>query len=173
MYDKSSNQYVLCVKEDQNYAEIWGSTQNYSYLGGVGQERVADEFIVDDVSCGGSGTLYDTITRLCWESNPSTADMTWPSAVNRCDTLSTAGGGWRLPEKAELMMLGFHGGFQATAPKLNSIGFTGFESTFYWSNTRYVLDPTQQVYAADYLYANAYYDFESFSGHNTLCVKSP
>ncbi|MFP4401717.1 MAG: DUF1566 domain-containing protein [Candidatus Nanoarchaeia archaeon] len=117
----------------------WHATQQHSYEGGLGQERVGGEFIEDASECGGSGTMYDTITNLCWEKSPGTSTHTHSNAQSHCSGVATAGGGWRLPEKAELMTLLYHDGTGSTDTRLNSIGFSGIQDGYYWSNTLYAL----------------------------------
>lgn len=163
----SSN--VLCVKEAPDFNEIWGVTQSFSYEGGTGQERVSGEFQVDASQCGGAGTMYDTIANLCWERNPSTSTFTHAQAISRCESLEVNGeGGWRLPEKAELMTLLFHNGPFQTVSRLNSIGFSGIQNNRYWSNT---LRSSSNAFSFDF-----------FGGHSlshpvpgtlrVLCVKT-
>lgn len=148
----------------------WQNTQNYDFEGGTGQERVTGEFTSNAANCGGAGTMYDTLTNLCWEQNPSTGIFTWSNAVTHCEDLTTAGGGWRLPEKAELMTLLFHNGVSSTHTKLNSIGFSGIQNSWYWSNTRYSLDPST-AYIVHFGSGLSYHNFVTPSGH-VLCVKT-
>ncbi len=162
--------YALCVKEDSNYDVIWNTTQKYPYEGGLGQERVGGEFIEDASECGGSGTMYDTITNLCWEKSPSTSSYEHSNAQSHCSGVATAGGGWRLPEKAELMTLLYHDGTGSTETRLNSIGFSGIQNDYYWSNT---LD----AFSSSFVYAVGFYHGYSSAGYVThslsaLCVKT-
>ncbi|MFP4402486.1 MAG: DUF1566 domain-containing protein, partial [Candidatus Nanoarchaeia archaeon] len=161
---------ALCVKEDSNYDVIWNTTQQYSYFGGLGQERVGGEFIEDATKCGGSGTMYDTITNLCWEKNPSTSSYEYSEAQTHCSGVATAGGGWRLPDKAELMTLLYHDGPDSTDTRLDSMGFNGIQNSNYWSNTLYVSSSSD----AYFVYFN---DGGSFPSDVTdtsyaLCVKT-
>lgn len=114
---------------------IWHNTQDFSYESGIGQERLASEFEVDSIKCGGGGTVYDKITNLCWQKNMnSTGSLNWTDAHNYCNNLVDAGGNWRLPEKLEFMTLIYHNGIDSTQTRLESIGFSNVELG-YWSNT--------------------------------------
>jgi hypothetical protein len=57
-------------------------------------------------------TVYDTKTKLTWERLlPASRSFTWGNAAdlgtaqNYCDTLQSAGGGWRLPTIKELFTI--------------------------------------------------------------------
>lgn len=148
--------YVLCVKEDNNYQDIWGNTQKFAFENGIGQERITSEFIPNASSCGGNGTIYDTRTNLCWEKNVSTLTLEWNNARNRCNTLELAGGAWRVPEKAELITLLFNAGQSTTANKLNSeLGFNGVSNSNLWSNTRSPNFPSIQAFAINMIWGNS------------------
>lgn len=147
----------------------WQSTQTHSYQNGTGQIRNASEFISDDVKCGGSGTMYDTLTNLCWERAPSTSTFNWSNAVNRCSGLAIAGGNWRLPEKAELLTLLYHNGVSTTSTRLNSvIGFTGIQSNRYWSNTKDSINDADYV---SFSFGRSYRDLRTLNRY-VLCVKT-
>ena len=50
----------------------------------------------------GDGTVLDSQTGLQWAQNDNGYDINWNSARSYCSSLSTAGGGWRLPGMDEL-----------------------------------------------------------------------
>ena len=169
--DVTFSYHVLCVKEAPDFDETWGVTQTFSFEGGLGQERVSGEFEVDASICGGAGTMYDTITNFCWERSPSTNFFNNAQAISRCDSLSTAGGEWRLPERSELMTLLFHNGDFQTASRLNSIGFSDIQNGFYWSNT---ITPWSgsRAFRVDFSLGRSEEDGVTLSSH-VLCVKNP
>lgn len=128
----------------------WQSNQDYVYQSGYGQKRESVNFIPDSSSCGGSGTMYDNLTNLCWEKSPSTSSFTWVNAVSRCSGLSTAGGGWSLPEKAQLVTLLYHNGVSTTYNRLNSVlGFSNIQNAPYWTGTTYATS-TSNAYVVDF-----------------------
>jgi len=148
----------------------WQNTQNFSYEGGTGQERLVNQFTQNSSVCGGAGTMYDNITNLCWTQNSSTA-MNFTNATAYCQGLATAGGNWRLPQKAELMTLLFHNGASTTYTKLNSIGFSQIQNNGYWTNTRYSPSPSTDAYRVDFDYSYSY-AVGITSSHYVLCVKT-
>jgi len=78
----------------------------------------------------GNGTVTDTMTGLMWPKDASPFGiLSWDDAMARCDSFSTISGigGWRLPNRDELVTL-YHA-MKGGHP------FTGVQSSYYWSST--------------------------------------
>ena len=75
----------------------------------------------------GNGTVTDTVTGLMWTKDANLfGRLTWHGVLSRCSSFSISGiGGWRLPNKDELVVL-YHA-IQGGHP------FTGVQSSFYWT----------------------------------------
>lgn len=80
-------------------------------------------------------TVLDLVTSLEWERLPPSGTYTQAEAVVRCQGLSIAGGGFRLPEKSELESL-----VDPTRanPAIDTSAFPQPIGTSYWSRTPYV-----------------------------------
>ncbi|MCL2447353.1 MAG: DUF1566 domain-containing protein [Polyangiaceae bacterium] len=82
-----------------------------------------------------SGVVTDTKTGLSWAQSASDTEMTEPAAVMYCGSLSTAGGGWRLPSLGELQSIVDE---SRSDPALDATAFPGAPSTdYYWSQSGY------------------------------------
>ena len=144
-------------------------TQKHPYQGGLGQVRSSSEFVVNSDICGGSGTVYDTMSELCWERDGSTY-KTWANAKTDCENLVIGtNSNWVLPQKAELMTLLYHNGIQTTYSRLNSIGFSNIKNSYYWSITPYALNPTSYAYVVGFSYGHSGYGSLT-SSYYVLCV---
>jgi hypothetical protein len=51
------------------------------------------------------GIVRDEVTYLQWQASSDGAFRDWNDAVNYCNSLATAGGGWRLPSRIELFSI--------------------------------------------------------------------
>jgi hypothetical protein len=82
-----------------------------------------------------TGIVLDTKTGLTWTQAASNTELTEVGAVAYCGSLTTAGGGWRLPSVGELETL-------IDETRYNpAIDMTAFPATptsdFYWSQSGY------------------------------------
>jgi hypothetical protein len=82
-----------------------------------------------------TGIVLDTKTGLTWTQAASTTELTETDALSYCTSLTTAGGGWRLPSVGELQTI-------IDETRYNpAIDVTAFPSTptsdFYWSQSGY------------------------------------
>jgi len=83
-----------------------------------------------------SGVVKDTSTQLVWQDDYSDnggniKSIAWTDAIDYCEGLSLAGGGWRLPNKKELLSLV---DYSKHNPSINGI-FSHATSSRYWSST--------------------------------------
>jgi len=97
-----------------------------------------------------SGVVKDTSTQLVWQDDysdngGSIKNATWTDAIDYCDGLSLAGGGWRLPNKKELLSLVDYSKYN---PSINGI-FSHTTSGFYWSSTTYA-DNTDDAWVVNF-----------------------
>lgn len=78
-------------------------------------------------------TVYDTKTTLTWQRVRSTTTRTWNDATAYCASLTTSGGGWRLPSIKELWTLV---DLTKTKPTIDTSAFTDMPSGgFFWSSS--------------------------------------
>ena len=93
----------------------------------------------------GNGTVTDNSTGLMWQkcsaglNNDSTCSgtaelYTWPEALDYCNSLSLAGGGWRLPNIKELQSIA---DYRFWNPAIDPTYFPNTEPSIFWSSTNY------------------------------------
>jgi hypothetical protein len=83
----------------------------------------------------GNGTVTDLATGLTWQRQDDNDTKDWNEAVEYCQTLDLAGGGWRLPTIKELQSIveyRVHG-----LPNIDAVAFPDTEPSLYWSATIY------------------------------------
>jgi hypothetical protein len=73
----------------------------------------------------------DRTSNLLWESVSPKSGLAWAEAQTRCNTLSLAGTGWRLPSLKELQSLIDLSNAQRLNPKI----FPDETAAWYWSAT--------------------------------------
>jgi hypothetical protein len=76
----------------------------------------------------GSGTVYDTKTRLTWQQTVSSTTYTWADAKTYCGLRGTS---WRLPTAKELLTIVDFS--QAIGPMMDPNAFPGTPSRWFWS----------------------------------------
>ncbi len=81
----------------------------------------------------GSSGVLDTQTQLTWSSTLA-SPQTYANAIVACNTLATAGGGWRLPEIGELETIV---DTSRSSPAIDPVAFPGTPSAIYWSSSQY------------------------------------
>ncbi len=84
--------------------------------------------------------VVDSKTKLTWQRKPDPSGVAWADAGAFCSGLTTAGGGWRLPTKEELVGLGENlpAGIDRNAfPAITDHERNPVEASvvFYWSST--------------------------------------
>ncbi len=85
----------------------------------------------------GNGTVTDLATGLVWQQQDDDVSKTHSQAVSYCQTLSLAGGGWRLPAIKELASIADR---TLYSPAIDRIYFPNTNSSGYWSASSYVSD---------------------------------
>jgi hypothetical protein len=82
-----------------------------------------------------TGTAYDTRTKLTWQQNIDAATYTDAATTSYCSDLKLAGGGWRVPTRAELLTLVDPTRY---SPAIDTTAFPNTPSTEFWSASRFV-----------------------------------
>jgi hypothetical protein len=91
----------------------------------------------------GDGTITDNLTGLMWTANANHSQKTWQQALDYCNGLTFASySDWRLSNISELESL-INANKDSSITWLNSYGFTNVQSTYYWSSTTYIVNPTR------------------------------
>ena len=86
----------------------------------------------------GDGTVTDLLTGLRWQAAPSATTMDWASAISAAAALPHNGtSSWRLPNENELASILTAAPTTTVAAWLNSNGFSGAQSAYYWTSTAY------------------------------------
>jgi hypothetical protein len=90
----------------------------------------------DDATCdaatytdNGDGTITSSCCDLVWQKDVDDEQFTWAEAPTYCTGLALAGGGWRLPNKDELLSL-----VTDAMPPIDPI-FSGAPEASFWSST--------------------------------------
>lgn len=87
----------------------------------------------------GDGTVHDAATGLVWQQEFSPTARTQPMAVSYCLSLTTAGGGWRLPTVLELSSIVDE---TRSDPQIDLVPFPDTPSEPFWSATPQYGSPT-------------------------------
>ncbi len=78
------------------------------------------------------GTVYDKVTKLTWQREPSRETFTWLGAQEYCAALRVADKeGWRLPTQAELITLVSKG----HQPAIDVIAFPKTRADWFWTSS--------------------------------------
>jgi Protein of unknown function (DUF1566) len=101
-----------------------------------------------------TATVYDSSTRLTWQQAVDTANRTWDQAVTYCQSLTLAGGGWRLPRLNELRSLV---DFARTGPSIDPIAFPETPGENFWTASPFARTPGNVWYV---------YFQDGFAGYN-------
>jgi len=112
----------------------------------------------------------DNLTGLVWAASPDSTTRTWAAALAAADA-STLGSytDWRLPNINELESL-VNVAADDAAVWLNGQGFTGIQSSRYWTSTTYFNDTSQAVIV--YLYDGSIgSNAKTWGGNYTLIVR--
>ncbi len=112
-----------------------------------------------------NGTVYDRQTDLTWQQHVGSDSHDWSSAKAYSRALELDGGGWRLPEKEELLSLIAAG----SQPTIDPATFPGAPAAWYWTATPHT--PDVSVWVVSFAFGRG--DFGTLSGRNLLrCVRS-
>ena len=128
-----------------------------------------NDFTVDAAVCGTAGSVYDSLTGLCWEKDAGTTTLNWKAALQECNNLSLSGyTDWRLPKAIELVSIVDYGyedsSYWHAAKFLNETG------DYYWSSTT-LPNATSFAYLLHFSYGNLYYDFKTDTTYYVVCVR--
>jgi Protein of unknown function (DUF1566) len=79
-----------------------------------------------------SGTVKDLSTGLVWQREASALQLTWAEAKLACEGLPLAGGGWRVPNMAELQSIIDE---SKADPAIDAVAFPSTPSEGFWAAT--------------------------------------
>jgi len=114
--------------------------------------------------------VTDTTTQLQWQDDysdngGSIKRATWTAAIDYCETLALDGGGWRLPNKKELLSLVDYTKYN---PGIDAV-FNHTSSNDYWSSTT---SAYYTSYAWIVYFRNGYTGYNDKSGfYYVRCVR--
>jgi hypothetical protein len=95
----------------------------------------------------GNGTVTDLATGLTWQRQDDNDTKDWNEAVEYCQTLDLAGGGWRLPTIKELQSIV---DYRVNLPAIDTDALPGTGSfDRYWSVTTRA-DDNQEAWGANF-----------------------
>lgn len=86
------------------------------------------------------GTVLDTRTQLTWLVDADITTHTQADAISWCASSELSGGGWRLPQRSELLTLADP---TRIAPAIDPVAFPDTPSDFFWSATVYAGDSSE------------------------------
>ncbi|HEY2734469.1 MAG TPA: DUF1566 domain-containing protein [Polyangiales bacterium] len=85
------------------------------------------------------GTVYDNQTKLTWQQTLEENAYTLGDATSYCASLTLAGGGFRMPTRAELLSLVDRAKYE---PAIDRAAFPNTPSAPFWSSSTFVATPT-------------------------------
>lgn len=118
----------------------------------------------------GGGCVTDSLTGLMWVAAPGSGTSSWAGALSSAEALDLDGHqDWRLPNINELQSL-VNAAAENASVWLNGVGFTGIQSSRYWTSTPYFNDTTQAlvVYMSD---GSVGSNAKTFAGNYVLAVR--
>jgi hypothetical protein len=125
----------------------------------------AGHYVVTAGSGTGTGTVYDTKSKLTWQQTVSST-YTWAAAQTYCAGVETSlgGTGWRLPTLKELYSLVDLS--QTTGPYIDPTAFPSTPSGYFWSLSPVAGSPS---YAWGVYFGSGYANY--FAVSNTYLVR--
>jgi hypothetical protein len=114
--------------------------------------------------------VTDSVTGLQWQDNYSDngdniKSAKWTEAIEYCEGLGLDGGGWRLPNKKELLSLVDYTEF---SPSIDS-AFAYITSYYYWSSTTHAYD-TDYAWLVRFRYGYMYNSLKADTDY-VRCVR--
>jgi hypothetical protein len=98
------------------------------------------------------GVVTDKVTGLQWEQTVDGSQYTWEDAANYCDQLDTAGGGFRLPKRIELLSLV---DFTHPNPSIDVSAFPDSPAGKFWTASRFAGTRTG-AWAVDFSFSTSF-----------------
>lgn len=112
-------------------------------------------------------TVKDLHTGLTWQRNIETTLRSWAEAKAYCETLTVAGGGWRLPALKELLTLV---DLTRADPAIDVQAFPGTMSLGLWTSSAYVGASTNHAWFVHFLRGVSGHEAVEI-GYLTRCVR--
>ena len=117
-----------------------------------------------------NGVVTDSTTTLQWQDDysdngGSVKQATWIEAIEYCERLSLDGGGWKLPNKKELLSIV---DYSRVEPSINSI-FSHTTPDDYWSSTSHA-SSTSNAWIVSFFMGDTD-DIDKTSSYSVRCVR--
>ena len=74
--------------------------------------------------------VFDNVTKLEWQRTVAEGTYDWSAARAYCSALTSAGGGWRLPSRIELLSIV---DFTQPGPVIDTKAFPSTPSEYFWT----------------------------------------
>lgn len=98
------------------------------------------------------GVVTDKVTGLQWQEAVDSSQYTWEDAADYCDKLDTAGGGFRLPKRIELVSLI---DFTHPNPSIDVSAFPDSPAGKFWTASRFAGTRTG-AWAVDFSFSTSF-----------------
>ncbi|MBI5608126.1 MAG: DUF1566 domain-containing protein [Deltaproteobacteria bacterium] len=116
----------------------------------------------------GGATATDALTGLTWQVDASVnGTATWDAAAGVCQALTVAGGGWRVPNIAELLTIVDRG---KSSPAIDSAVFPGTKSDWYWTATSWGGSENSEAWFVQFGSGDSNH-YPKTNKHRLRCVK--
>ncbi|MBS2029771.1 MAG: DUF1566 domain-containing protein [Deltaproteobacteria bacterium] len=124
----------------------------------------------------GDGVLEQVSSGLLWTQRDNGADVTWDAARRYCETLSTSGGGWRLPSSQEFQDV--FDEIRLAGPSPCGDGYCNKSRLALTSWWFWIGEKRDSVLAWTYIFKQGYgypylYPAGASAGSRALCVRVP
>jgi hypothetical protein len=117
----------------------------------------------------GDRTVRDNLTGLVWQQDVSPSTQNQTASILYCSTLTTAGGGWRLPTILELRSI-VDESVPYPGPAIDTTVFPGTLSEVFWSSSPVATSPSDGWYVY-FPNGNASFDLGTTPNYRARCVR--
>lgn len=114
-----------------------------------------------------NGTVRDTKSKLTWQQNAESPQLSWSAAQTYCQNLALDGGGWRMPSANELMSIVDE---TRQDPSIDTNAFLGTTQNNFWTSSPNK-GKTPTMWTIDFFTGGFSYAFDPATLCRVRCVR--
>jgi hypothetical protein len=161
----SSEAWIASFTDGSSGQEVVFSTYNVRCVRTSANPSAPTGRYVMTSGDGGTGTVYDTKTKLTWQQTVPSGTYAWGDAKTYCAGLNLVGVGWRIPTVKELQTIVDD---SRTNPATDPNAFPSTPSSWFWSSSAYAF--SSGGWLVDFYYGAAHLD-QAYYTHVVRCVR--